>query len=474
MANQLVRKSAIYLVGNAASKLVTAAVIPIYAYWVSPDSLGWFDFIQTVSSVMTPVAFIAVWEGVIRYGLDRTALPTDAVLATAARVATLASALALGVGYLLAYLFPSSATVIVGSVTLASVTGLAQVWQYCARVKGLHRPYIFSGISAAVTNLTLIIVLVCVLKLELLGLLVSYAAGQVAIVLILEPLLRLWRRDARRNASMAVAKVLLAFSAPLVLNLVSGFLLSGYGRILITARLGADANGPYAFALKLAAPVLAVGGVVSMATIEETVIRIGSPSLAHFLGTLIRGLWQATLGIALASLPLIRAFYVALHGTGYEESFPMVPCFLLYAVLSIMATNYGNAFQATLRMRYLPLTTLVGLAVAVVTATFLVEPWGVQGVAVSLPLGIGVSTALRAYWAHRFVAFRGSRRPAALLVVFVLTAGVTSLADLEKPAIAAFALWPALTITGVAGLWLGYQALRDLRRIPDLAGTSVA
>src|SRR5690606_36744450 len=70
LSNNIVKKSGIYFIGNLSSKIMSALLIPIYAFYVNSDDLGYFDFSQTIMGVISPIIILAIWEAVLKFVLS--------------------------------------------------------------------------------------------------------------------------------------------------------------------------------------------------------------------------------------------------------------------------------------------------------------------------------------------------------------------------------------------------------------------
>ena len=60
---QIATKSVIYLIGNLSSKVISAILIPIYAFFISTSDLGTFDYSQSLMNVFVPILYISFGEG---------------------------------------------------------------------------------------------------------------------------------------------------------------------------------------------------------------------------------------------------------------------------------------------------------------------------------------------------------------------------------------------------------------------------
>ncbi|MFT3888052.1 MAG: polysaccharide biosynthesis C-terminal domain-containing protein [Arachnia sp.] len=469
MARGLLGRAGIYLVGNLSGKVLQSLLLPVYAFAVSSESLGSYDFALTLANIVAVVVFAAVWESVLRFGLGEGAgRDQNAILATAAKFAllvTLAAAVVIG-GLWLA--MPDYRDYLVWVGAMGVSYGLALVWQYSARALRLTNAYVVSGVLSAAVAFLMTICLVVWVRLGVDGLVASYVASQLAIVLVLERRVGLVSMMIGRSMDWMLLRRLLNFSVPLILNLVSMFLLVGFGRILITLSLGAEANGQYAFALKITALVSALGTVFSLASIEDAVARVGSVDVGRYMESIVNSLWLAVLGAGGGCLVGVKLLFPLIADTEYGEGFRLVPPLLLYACLHIMATNLGNVFQVADRTRFAASTTIGGLVCGALSSIVLVRPLGAFGVAIGLALGMMVVVVLRWLVGVRLLEFRPRvGRPLVLALVFVLLSAVLIAEPVGDG-------WPNLIILVVGGLGSGLVLLSGLRGLQAAGGSGGA
>lgn len=462
MASGMIRKSAIYLVGNTATKLLAVVLIPIYAFFVSASDLGLFDFVQTIAGLASIVFFGAAWEAIIRFTMAKDAKIPPAETIRATVVIGLFGCLGLVVSALVtALVVGASAKLVFAAAGIAALTGLLNVWQYAARAMAQTKLFIVSGLTNAAVNFLAVVIFVCVLGWGVDGLILSFVAGLLLGLMILEFKLRLLRISGWSWPPKSTVSAVLRFTAPLMLNLLTTFLLAGFGRLLITTVLGVEANGQFAFAMKVAVIVTALGQVISMASIEETVLRIGSPSLNSFYSTLISATW--TLMLTGGALTVFGGWvlFLFLDNTEYGGTFILIPVLVLWGALAVLSTNYGNVFHAANKTGVIAWTSLAGLIVVMVGATATVSAGGTLAVALWMVAGMFLTVVVRRWLALRFVPFSERKSVFIAAIIYVLVSA-SCLAGLPLPVV--FVLG---SLCSVAAVIFFLRAVGKLRRVPD-------
>lgn len=464
--NQLLAKTILYAIGTAAAKLISAIVIPIYAFFVSATALGDYDYVLTLAGIAAPIFYLAIWESILRFALiaeGETRIRIVNAVAKFSFAVTFILALATGT---LVFFFPDHRELIGACGLMAMSNSLAQIWQFFARSEQRTKLYVSSGIASSLVNLALLLILVCAVKLQFLGLVISYVLAQLAIFLILELKLRIAGRALKCPMDYSLLKEALKFSVPLVFNLAISLLLAGFGRLLIVNELGAYENGLYAFAMKFGNILAALGAAFSMAAIEEAILRIGSDGLSKYFSSVIDGLWRLLLSACIVLVPLIRIFYFFIDESSYGASFSMVPLFLMYAVFGVMSTNYGNAFQITLNTRYAAFTTLLGLVVAVVLSLLLIGKMGVDGVALSLTLGMGAVLASRWIASKGMIEYGTSKRPILYMACFIAVSSILVIYQGESQVLLTVGMAVACSVFALPA-WRGIKLLRSIENVRE-------
>ena len=80
----MVKKTLIYLAGNFSSKIFGMLIIPIYATYLTASQLGNYDYQITIAWMLNPIILLALWEAVLRFGLNAEENELKQVLSTVA------------------------------------------------------------------------------------------------------------------------------------------------------------------------------------------------------------------------------------------------------------------------------------------------------------------------------------------------------------------------------------------------------
>lgn len=421
-SKSFIKKTGIYFLGNLSSKIMSALLIPIYAFYINSNDLGYFDFSQTLMGIATPIIILAIWEAILKFTLSEDKVDNKQKIITTAVLFCLAMSVFFIVGTLLFEIIFSYQMKYFGLImTMIILHSLVFVWQYYVRALGKNKLFIISGIYSTIINFLLIILLIVIMKKGLLGLLVSYNISQLFIIIIIERKVKIFKNISLKDFQLDLLREMLSFSSPLVLNLISAWLISGFSRFIITLKLGVEGNGLFSFANRFSLLITMVGSVITMAIIEEAILSLKKNNLNKNFGSTIEGLFKVFQLLIILAIPAVTIFYSFLHQTDYYTSLVFVPYLLMYAVMNTMASNIGSLFQAINKTQYQFFTTLLGGVTTVVISLVFIEKYGINAVVVGQLLGALLMVISRYLLINQFIEFKIKWLPIFLrMLVFIM------------------------------------------------------
>ncbi|MED0992695.1 oligosaccharide flippase family protein [Bacillus nitratireducens] len=415
----LIKKTSLYFIGNLSSKIMSALIIPIYAFYIQTDDLGYYDYTQTIMAILIPIFFVAIWEAILRYLLHEPDETKQKIVIATSTGFTIFM-LIIFVCFIVIYgVFISHKIELIFLVGIMFVMyAMTQIWQYYARALEENKLYVISGIIGTLINFICVLVLICILKYGLKGLFISYILGQVSIFILIESRLRITKQLKFQYFDFKTLKNMLIFSAPLVLNLTAAWILLGFGKIIITDNLGTEMNGLFAFASKFSILITMIGSVVTMAIIEEAIITAKTDGFNSEFTKIIEYVFKIFMVLTLLAVPIIKIFYAFIQDTEYYSSFSYAPWLLLSAVLITMASNVGAIFQAINKTKYQFITTVIGAITMMCTSYALIAAINVYAVILGQVLG-GLAMLLSRYFlVNKYIDFKINWKP--ILGIFSL------------------------------------------------------
>lgn len=412
------KKASIYFVGTLSTKILSILLVPIYAYYVSAEALGEYDYVLTIANVIMPIAFLSVWEAILRYCMKENGGADKKGIISSSLAFSFAVILALSLICALVGIFYPNKKLLICLYLFVILQGITNVWQYSARSLGESKQFVISGVASSAVLIISNVVNLVVLKLEYTGLVLSFILSHLVTVLILEYKIKLIGKFKASEVSFVIIRRMLAFSVPLVVNAVSLWFYSGASRVIIKNFIGSYENGLYSFASKFSLVITLFSTVISMAVIEEAYSYKTLDEYSQKLSYLIGTVSKAYFSLVLLAVPAINILYtIAFKKTEYYKSADYVFLLLLAALFTALSNNYGSAFHVTDNTKYITFTTLLGAAVSVIISLSLVGAIGIYGILLGGAIGPFVMMLSRAVYAKKATGLSVSWRKNILFLI---------------------------------------------------------
>lgn len=398
----ILKKMSIYFIGTLSTRILSTLLIPIYAYFVSATDLGEFDYIVAISSIVYPIAYLAIWEAILRYYIKQSdRLDREILLSTVVFLALLISFLLIFMSLFIALLLDFNLSIIF--IVFFTVTqGITSVWQFSTRALSETKWYVISSIVGAVSIIGLEIIFISLGQLDYVALSISYLISQILVVVVLEFKIRLLKIVRIGKVSLSTIKKMLIFTIPLVINNVSLYLYNSGSKVIIRNYIGLRENGLYSFASKFSLLIGLFSTVVSMAVIEEAYSFTSLDEYKSKMSVIITKISKGYFSLIIMALPAIYTLYfVAFRNTEYYNSVDYIFLLLIGALFTALSNNFGSAFQVTDHTKYISLTTLLGAAVAIIASLLTVTKIGMYGVLISGAFGSFIMMLTRAIYANK-------------------------------------------------------------------------
>lgn len=420
---QIASKSIIYLIGNLSSKIISALLIPIYAFFVSTADLGTFDYSQSLMNVLVPVLYIAFWEGVLKFVLTSEESDRPKIINATVVFCLTSSVIYLFICIVGINLSPDR-RIWVFTWGMIIAHGMAQIWQYACRALGHTHHYLIVSILSAVVLLSSTVLFVCIIGMGLIGLYMSYILGQLTLFLGIEFKIHIVKTISFTKFDAILFKRIAKFSIPLMFNTLSMWLVPLLMRTIIINQLGADANGLYSFANKFNIVVNLLGSVVSMALVEEAIIASKDGKISKEYGHAVSQIYIKFEQLASIAIIAIAVAYTFLSSTEYYVTIQYFSWFLWASLISILGSYVGTVFQSINITKYQLTTTLLGGVAGIVFAYFLVPGMSLWGIVVGQMISCIVTSLSRYVIATKKSDFRIEWIPVLTNAIPVLTAAL--------------------------------------------------
>ena len=317
----------------------------LYAFYIDASDLGEYEYVQTLVYIIAPIFFVSIWEGVLKFILSENNEEIKRKIITTSALFSIVASAVIAVVFGIYYTFISKKGLYTIYFLLTYIlNGLVWVWQNYAKSLDKNRIYIKSSIIGSAINILTVVLLVIFCNMKLHALFISNILGILTTFFVIEKDLKVFSNIKKSDIDIPILKKMIKYSFPLIINMISVWVITGFGKIIIQNVLGAEANGAYSFANKFTVIITFIGTILNMAITEE-MLRLGKEGVEKDFSQILQQLTEKFLALAIISLPLIRIFYEFIKKTGYYESKIYIPLLLVYSIIIVIVNSISAVFK---------------------------------------------------------------------------------------------------------------------------------
>ncbi len=426
----LVKNTIILTAGNFSSKIMTVLLVPLYTSVLSTAEYGSYDIIYSAINLLIPILTLNIADGILRFSMEpqaqiRRITKIGFVLVATSSVVVLA-------GQMLPDAPWSNAAGIYYFAALYCSTALYQIMNSLTR--GLNRmvDIAVAGVVSTAMLLVLNILFLLVMDMGLDGFFVANILSQAlpALYLFIRARKAVFAKTSTRGDQGLYLRMV-RYSAPLAITLIGWWLLNTADRYIVLWFCGVDANGLYSAAYRIPNMINTISTIFIQAWQVSVVKSFDVDDKDGFLRNTfasVESLLVVICGVAIPLSPLIAS--VLFQGEFYQ-AWVYVPLLLVYAMVNSMSGMWTPFFSARFVNKPIVVSTIVGGAISIGMAVFLVPYIGVQGAVVSSVVGAFINWAYRGYQNKRNINASFKMRRSIIAQVLLIVSAGSTISDLD-------------------------------------------
>ena len=403
--NYLAKNTILFTISNFGSKLLVVLLVPLYTRILSTADYGIVDLITTTSSLLIYVFTINIQDAVLRFAIDEKK-DREKYLSYGIWVLLIGSLL-FAVTILASWKFHifkwESYCYIFLFLNFFFVALYHIVSNYLRAIDKVKQVAVAGIIMTAVT-VGLNVILLVVVKLGIIGYLVSMVAGAIGAAIYcmteieIKPLqIFNYRCDAQSRKAMR------SFSIPLIFNGVAWWMNNSIDKYFVVAICGAAANGIYAVAYKIPTILTVLHTIFSQAWNLSAIKEFDKNDTDGFFSntyTLYNaGLVIICSGLILINVPLARLLFAKDFFNAWEFSSVL----LISIIFSALAGFLGSIFTAVKDSKIFAVSTVISAIVNCILNAVLIPIMGVQGAAIATAISFFMIWLIRLLCTRKYI-----------------------------------------------------------------------
>lgn len=383
----LSKNTILFTINSFGSKVITFLLVPLYTHVLSTSDYGTADLMTSTSQLLVPLLTLNIQDAVLRFSLDKTK-DSKKVISSGFTINSIAMcflALALlllsGLGVLkfekeyIFFLFFSFA-----------FGGIQNSLQMYLKAMNRVKVLVYSGIASTLLNCISNLLLLLVLRIGVLGYLISNLVGHFVAIAIMFFFGKIGK-DISLKSDTTLIKEMLIYSAPLAINSVAWWINTASDKYIVTFFCGVAINGIYSVAYKIPSILSTLQTIFYNAWSVSAITEFDKDDKDGFIGN-IYSLYMCVSTVGCSVILIFNKILASiLYAKDFYDAWRCVPFLLLGVVFNGSALFEGCLFTAVKKTKDVSQTTLVGAIVNIIANIALIPFFSSIGAAFATMIG---------------------------------------------------------------------------------------
>ncbi|MCH5205790.1 MAG: polysaccharide biosynthesis C-terminal domain-containing protein [Oscillospiraceae bacterium] len=372
----------ILAVGQLSSKLLVYVMLRFYTDILGTDGYGEMTNIVTACDLLISVVSLSISSGVLRFALEKS---NDGKMVFSIGINTI----------LVNSLFFLCTVPLIGMIPLfRGYEWMIFIYVILGCIKDVCAIYVRSrysvtlfavdGIVTTVSTVVYNLLFLGVFHFGVPGYVFSIVLGNVTSIVFLNITTKLFMdyRPIRNDKTLRVS--MLRYCIPLMPTTIMWWIISFSDLYMITAFIGEDANGLYAFAYKFPNLAIMVMGIFSqawrMSAITERNSRTTSNFYSNTFSMMQTIMFLASGGIMLVLRPIIMPFF---GSEDFQPAYIYVPLLLAAVIFQSFDNFLASIYEAAQKTTHSMISSGIGAVSNIVLNIVLIYAFGIMGAAIA-------------------------------------------------------------------------------------------
>lgn len=416
---RLVKNTIILSIGTAFSSVFSFFLVPIFSHWLSAGDYGTYDLYLTYITLLIPIVTLACGEAAFRFLLEKkTVEERGAVFGTYFVISSIGATVGIIAVAIIFNIFELHA--VVPFIILFISNLLYNQCNFIARGTRQLSTFTLANIIYLVIMAVTVTWLVFFRKMGLDGILYGNSLGHLAGVLCVVLRCKIYNEVKNASFSQKTCKEMIKYSAPLIPNSVSWWLVNVSDRSIVAAFLGSAYNGIYAIAYKLPSLCSTLFGVFHMSWQENAVDTLSDNDRNDYFNSIFNRLIPFCTSVATCVIAANRYFYMWIWDEKYVSGYYHVWILSVAVCFSFFAQFIGGILVAEKRTKENGSTTVIAAVVNILVHISLIKFIGLYAASLSTLVSYVVLFVIRLIVTNKELHLRVNTKSVLSIIVLMI------------------------------------------------------
>ena len=421
----LAKNTAIVSIGKICTQLITFFLLPIYTAVLSNEEYGVVDLLNTLTSLLLPLATLQIEQGIFRYFLDcrENKEKQTTLITTVSKFILVQSAICILI-FLCAspfihneYKYFLMANLLMGILSSISL-------QIC-RGLGDNKTYAVGSFITGALTVILNVMFIVAFKWGAYGMLIATAISNLLCAIYVFVKKKIYKYIDIKQNDKKLLKDIIKYSVPLIPNMISWWIVSASDRTIISAVIGVAQNGIYSAANKFSGIFSTLYSVFNLTWTESASININSEDRDEFFSKIFDFIVRFFGSLCLGTIAVMPFVFGILVNEKFAESYYQIPILILGSVFNILVSFLGSVYVAKKLTKEIAKTSIIAAIINIVLNIALINQIGLYAASISTVIAYFAMFIYRWIDVKKYVSIKTNKALIAVLSVSFLIAIIT-------------------------------------------------
>ena len=427
----LAKNTAIVSIGKICTQLITFFLLPVYTAVLSNEEYGVVDLLNTLTSLLLPIATLQIEQGIFRYLLDcrENKEKQTTLITTVSKFILVQSAICILI-FLCAspfihneYKYFLMANLLMGILSSISL-------QIC-RGLGDNKTYAVGSFITGALTVILNVIFIVAFKWGAYGMLIATAISNLLCAIYVFVKKKIYKYIDIKQNDEKLLKDIVKYSVPLIPNMISWWIVSASDRTIISAVIGVAQNGIYSAANKFSGIFSTLYSVFNLTWTESASININSEDRDEFFSKIFDFIVRFFGSLCLGTIAVMPFVFGILVNEKFAESYYQIPILILGSVFNILVSFLGSVYVAKKLTKEIAKTSIIAAIINIVVNITLINQIGLYAASISTVIAYFAMFIYRWIDVKKYVSIKTNKALIAVLSVSFLVAIITYYLKME-------------------------------------------
>lgn len=421
----LAKNTAIVSIGKICTQLITFFLLPVYTAVLSNEEYGVVDLLNTLTSLLLPIATLQIEQGIFRYLLDcrENKEKQTTLITTVSKFILVQSAICILI-FLCAspfihneYKYFLMANLLMGILSSISL-------QIC-RGLGDNKTYAVGSFITGALTVILNVIFIVAFKWGAYGMLIATAISNLLCTIYVFVKKKIYKYIDIKQNDKKLLKDITKYSVPLIPNMISWWIVSASDRTIISAVIGVAQNGIYSAANKFSGIYSTLYSVFNLTWTESASININSEDRDEFFSKIFDFIVRFFGSLCLGTIAVMPFVFGILVNEKFAESYYQIPILILGSVFNILVSFLGSVYVAKKLTKEIAKTSIIAAIINIVVNIALINQIGLYAASISTVIAYLAMFIYRWIDVKKYVSIKTNKALIAVLSISFLIAIIT-------------------------------------------------